>query len=248
MSICSAAGNFNGLPVEPKPFPMRLLLLATGLLASCCPSPPPPYTPVQPKGKVVLVHGFLETGSAFSPMKKRLESQGFECLVPKLRPSDGRGGLEHLARGLKQDIDRAFGEDDPIQMVAFSMGGLVSREYLQNLGGAKRCTTLITVASPHHGTQAAWLYPSKGAVQMRPNSGFLQQLRNTESRLGDMTVVSYRTRLDLVILPSTNSIWDRAENIEHPALLHPLLLNAPTVLQDIEQRLATSGKHRNKHQ
>jgi triacylglycerol lipase len=188
--------------------------------------------------RVVLVHGFLENGTAFSHLKKRLHRQGFVCLVPKLRPSDGRGGLEALAQGLKRDIDAAFGTDQPIQIVGFSMGGVVSRYYLQNLGGAERCEKLFTIASPHNGTKAAWLYPTKGAEQMRPGSGFLEALAKTETNLGTMPVVSYRTPLDLVILPASSSIWERAVNISHPALLHPLMLSSSAVIADLEKRLA----------
>ena len=170
-------------------------------------------------------------------MKRRLEKQGFECLVPKLRPSDGRGGLEALAEGLKKDIDAAYGPAQPISIIAFSMGGLVSRQYLQNLGGAARCERLFTISSPHHGTKAAWVYPTKGAEQMRPGSAFLATLEKSEAKLGKMPIVSYRTPLDLIILPATSSVWDRALNIEHPALLHPLMLTSNTVLSDLERRL-----------
>ena len=117
------------------------------------------------------------------------------------------------------------------------MGGLVSRHYLQNLGGAARCKSLFTISSPHQGTWAAWAYPSKGAAQMRPGSGFLANLSNSEARLGAMPVVSYRTPMDLIILPPTSSVWQRAENLEFTVPLHPLMLNSGPVLDDIERRL-----------
>jgi triacylglycerol lipase len=192
---------------------------------------------LNPTRRVVLVHGFLETGSAFRMLKKRLEKLGVECLVPKLNPSDGRGGLEGLAERLKLDIDSAFGPEQPISIVAFSMGGVVSRHYLQNLGGASRCEKLFTISSPHHGTQAAWIYPSKGAEQMRPGSQFLADLEESQSRLGEMPVVSYRTPMDLIILPPVSSVWDRAVNLEYPVLLHPLMLTSNAVLADLERRL-----------
>lgn len=195
-------------------------------------------TPINEGGKrVVLVHGFLESGTAFLTLKRRLEKQGFHCIVPKLIPSDGRGGLEVLAAGLKRDIDAACGPDEPIRLIGFSMGGIVSRYYLQKLGGAARCEKFFTIASPHNGTKTAWFYATKGAAQMRPGSEFLADLAKTESTLGDMLVVSYRTPLDLVILPATSSVWERAVNIEHPALLHPLMLTSNTVLADLEKRL-----------
>ena len=197
---------------------------------------PPPRTE-----RVVLVHGFLENGQTFKMLKKRLESRGVRCFVPRLRPSDGRGGLENLAVRLKQDIEVEFGTEMPISIVAFSMGGLVSRVYLQNLGGAKRCENLITISSPHQGTNAAWAYPTKGAEQMRPGSQFLVDLRGTEDQLGKMPVVSYRTPMDLVILPPTRSIWERADNLEFPVLMHPLMMTDAKVLDDIERRLLEAG-------
>lgn len=211
---------------------MHLMLFS---LASCAAIPA--KQPSQAVRRVVLVHGFLETGSTFRMMKKRLEKCGFDCFVPRLYHSDGRGGLAFLATHLKRDIDAHFGSTAPISIVAFSMGGLVSREYLQNQGGAQRCKQLITVSSPHQGTKAAWIYPSRGAVEMRPGSQFLVNLGLTQDRLGKMPITSYRTPLDLIILPSTSSVWQRADNVEYPVILHPMMLTSKRVLNDIERRL-----------
>jgi triacylglycerol lipase len=187
--------------------------------------------------RVVLVHGIFERGKNFNLLKQRLTKRGFDCYVPKLDPSDGRGGLENLAAGLKRDIDAKFGPGEPISIVSFSMGGIVSRQYLQHLGGAARCENFITISSPHHGTRLAWLYPTRGAEQMRPGSPFLAELARSQDRLGKMPVASYRTPMDLVILPPTSSVWNRAENLEYPVVLHPLMLHSNQVLADVEQRL-----------
>jgi len=214
------------------------LLVAALFLAgpSCATSPPIAKRPAVPR--VVLVHGFLETGDTYKMMKQRLEKKGFECYVAKLKPIDGRGGLDNLARNLKDEIDAEFGPKEPINIVAFSMGGLASRHYLQELGGAKRCRTLITISSPHHGTSAAWLYPTKGAADMRPGSPFLANLKKSEHRLGKMPVASYRTPMDLIILPPCSSVWDRAENLEFPVIMHPLMLTSRAVIDDVEKRLS----------
>jgi triacylglycerol lipase len=213
-----------------------LAILAGGLgLTSCINRPA--AIPAPRVERVVLVHGFLETGSTFKQLRQRLEKRGVKCQVVKLIPSDGRGGLATLAAGLKRDIDSEFGSDAPISLVAFSMGGLVSRYYLQDLGGATRCENFITVSSPHHGTKAAFVYPSQGAKEMRPGSSFLQGLAQSEHRLGKMPVASYRTPMDLIILPPESSVWDRAENLEYRVPLHPLMLSSSSVLKDIERRL-----------
>ncbi len=122
------------------------------------------------------------------------------------------------------------------------MGGLVSRQYLQNLGGAARCENLITISSPHRGTSAAWLYPTLGAADMRPGSRFLAGLKCTEDRLGKIPVTSCRTPMDLVILPPASSLWDRAENLEYPVILHPFMLNSNAVLTDVERRLVKTER------
>ena len=142
-----------------------------------------------------------------------------------------------MAERLKCDIDEAFGAATPIRVVAFSMGGLVARHYLQLLGGATRCDQLLTISSPHHGTATERLYPSKGARDMRPGSAFLRRLQATEKSLRGVELISYRTPLDLMILPSTSSIWAPALNLDFPVLLHPLMLSDEDVLGDIERRV-----------
>jgi triacylglycerol lipase len=210
---------------------------ATTVLGSSC-AHKTPIAPAAHVRRVVLVHGFLDNGITFGLLKRRLERRGIECYVPRLKHVDGRGGLEACAVKLKQDIDGKFGISEPISMIGFSMGGLVTREYLQHQGGAARCERLITISSPHHGTHAAWLYPSQGVVQMRPGSPFLTQLQRTENELAHIPITSYRTPLDLLILPASSSIWDRAVNLEFPVLLHPLMLSSRAVLDDVEHRLA----------
>lgn len=218
-----------------RPILIKLSAVLSLAATSCAVNPPPTAPPAVPR--VVLVHGFLENGKTFEPLQKRLEKRGFTVYVPRLLHTDGRGGLDKLAEHLKEDIDAKFGTTEPISIVAFSMGGLVSRYYLQDLGGAERCRKFITISSPHNGTRAAWFYPTKGAVQMRPGSEFLANLDATQDRLVKIPVTSYRTPMDLVILPPESSIWNRAENLEYPVLLHPLMLTSNRVLNDIERHL-----------
>jgi triacylglycerol lipase len=72
---------------------------------------------------------------------------------------------------------------------------------------------------------------------MRPGSAFLRRLQATEKSLRGVELISYRTPLDLMILPSTSSIWAPALNLDFPVLLHPLMLSDEDVLGDIERRV-----------
>jgi triacylglycerol lipase len=190
---------------------------------------------------VVLVHGIFQSGRSFAPLVSMLEAQGCECLVPMLIPADARQGIEPLAVQLKAAIDQRWGGTGKIHIVAHSMGGLISRQYLQNLGGYQRCQSLTTLACPHHGTLAAWCYPGKGAWQMRPGSAFLTGLQATEDRLHGIVLRSYCTPMDLIIIPYTSSRWSIAENQTVYAPAHPLVLFTPRVVRNILQVTRPSG-------
>lgn len=234
MSTCSVGGNSTGLPASLM-ITARFFHLFTGIFATAVSCHPQPAKPRY--DRVVMVHGIFEDGKAFDPLKRRLETHGIKCFVPKLKPASGSPGLEKLAEGLRDDINKEFGPTEPFALVAFSMGGLVSRHYLQNLGGAERCQKFITVSTPHNGTKVAYALNTRGVQQMRPDSDFLRELKQTEETLGEMPVISYRTPMDLIILPTTSSVWERAENHSHKVALHPLMLHSNAVLDDIERHL-----------
>lgn len=216
------------------------LLLATGLAGAA----PKKHAP--PLRRVVFVHGIFQNGDmAFGTLRHRLESEGIECFAPTLCPADCRGGLDELAVQLKTQIDRRWGPKARFSLVGFSMGGLVARYYLQEMGGAPRCESLITVSCPHRGTLLAWFHPGKGAWQMRPGSDFLRELDRTEGRLGRMPAASYRTPYDWVVLPSDSSVWPRADDNRRFAVAgHVFMTRAEKVMAAIEERLLDSAHRR----
>ncbi len=174
--------------------------------------------------RVVLIHGIFNSGYVFHAFRRRLESQGFECFAPSLKPRDGRDGIDDWAIKLKREIDSEFGEHTPIILVGFSMGGIVARYYLQKLGGYKRVSSLFTISSPHRGSYLAYFYLGKGTRQLRPNSEFLNELRLEEDKYDGIPVFSYWTPFDLMIIPATSSIWPIAENKRFYSVLHILML------------------------
>ncbi|MBK1825816.1 esterase/lipase family protein [Haloferula rosea] len=211
---------------------IRFLLVLTLLLRPALAQEARPHVT-----HAVLVHGIWESGKyTFTDLRKQLEASGVECLVPSLRPATAHNGLMPLAEQLKSEIDDAFGPDQEFLMIGFSMGGIVSRAYLQSLEGASRCQALVTISSPHQGTRTAFLHPGEGTRQMRPDSPFLRKLAQTEDVLGDLPVVTYRTPMDLVIVPSRNAEWDRAENVVVRCPLHALMSDSDQVRADLFTR------------
>jgi len=187
--------------------------------------------------RVALVHGILDTGKVFDSLADYLTRRGSECATPSLIPNDGRNGLESLAVQLCGAIDSAWGPDSPIDLIGFSMGGLIARYYLQELGGHRRTRRFFAISTPFGGTLWSHLYLGHGVSQMRAGSAFLGQLEQGAGLLEGIELYSYWTPFDLVVLPPTSSVWDRAENIRILAPCHPCMLWSHALRQDIAARM-----------
>ena len=188
--------------------------------------------------RVVLVHGIFDTGSKFKTLKPYLEDRGHVCLAPSLTPNDARDGLPALARQLKHRIDAGFGSEAPFALVGFSMGGLISRWFLQELGGHARVDRFAAIAAPMQGTLWAYGYPGKGAKQMRPGSDFLARLGESVQTLDRMELFAYWTPFDAVIVPQDSADWQLADSTRIPALCHPCMLWHPTLMSHLAAQLA----------
>ncbi len=182
---------------------------------------------------IVLVHGFISTSKIFLLMKKKFEEYGFNCFAPTLKPIDAKLGIEDLGKKLGAEINRVLGQDARFTLIGFSMGGIVSRYYLQELEGIKRVDKFITISTPHHGSYMAYLYFGKGARQLRPNSNFLKELESKEILLKQIKNYSLRTPFDLMIIPSSSSIWNLAINKKYFSLFHAYMLFNPNVIKDL---------------
>ncbi|MEI6860302.1 MAG: lipase [Shewanella sp.] len=190
------------------------------------------------KTKLVLVHGIFNTRSVMIWMKKQFESQGFECFTPTLKPFDGRKGVEYAANNLKNQIDNRYGEHQTIVVIGYSMGGIVARYYLQHLEGYSRTSHLFTVSSPHRGSYTAYLpYPSKAMKQLRPDSDLLRSLDESVGKLDGLKLYSYRTSIDCIVIPSTSSHWDLAENKKFFVIMHLFMIFSRKITNEILARL-----------
>lgn len=122
---------------------------------------------------VVFVHGLAANRSGFLPLQTVLRLAGHRRqLAVSFR---SRGSIEALALQLKRELDRRVG-GGRIDLIAHSMGGLIARFYLQQLGGERRVDRLITLGTPHRGTHAASFLPSPLVRQLLPDGPFIRHL------------------------------------------------------------------------
>jgi triacylglycerol lipase len=186
---------------------------------------------------VVFIHGILDTGHIFKRMRTAFEAEGIHCLAPSLKPRDGRTGLDRLAEHLKQQIDEEFGPSEPIAIVGFSMGAIVGRYYIQELGGRDRVKQYFSIAGPHRGSIWSFFYPGRGASHMRPGSAFLKNLNASAEEFDGMECHAYWTPFDLMIIPQRSAVLPFAENHRIASPCHPCLLINHKVMDDIKYKI-----------
>lgn len=187
---------------------------------------------------MLLVHGIWKSGRAFRAMARYLEQRGFAVHTIDLVPNDGRAPIETLARQVEAFVEARLPQGSPLDLVGFSMGGVVSRYYLQRLGGIERVRRFVTISSPHHGTLTAYLRRLPGALQMRPKSEFLRDLNSDVHQLDRIDVTSIWTPLDLMILPSDSSRLPIGREILVAAPVHALMLHDRRSLRAVADALS----------
>ncbi len=211
---------------------LAAVFLGVGIVPTARASPPPRQV------NVVLVHGIWKTGKIFGPMMHVLEQEGYACCAPDLTPNDCRLGVRDLSRKLAAAIDARFGPSAPVVLIGFSMGGLVSRDYVENVvADRRRVRGVFLIASAGQGTLWANLSPTAGQRDMAIGSPFLGALNADRDPWKDIPLHAYWTPLDLMIVPAVNSRWPQGQATRVLCPAHPLMVRNRVVIADIAARL-----------
>lgn len=185
------------------------------------------------KEPVLLIHGIFRKQAVFDRMAVHLQQQGWDVYRFDLKPNNATKGLDELAHQIADYVETHFKLSQKINLVGLSMGGLVSRYYVQRLGGVKRVKRLITISSPHNGTWMAYLLPLKGCQQMRPNSVFLQDLNSDLEVLQEVQFASIWTPYDFVIVPGASSQVGVGQEIKLAVLSHFMMVRHAQSLETV---------------
>jgi triacylglycerol lipase len=189
---------------------------------------------------LVLVHGLFDTPRIFDGLKWRLAGGRWPLLIPHLPHGLGWVPLEDLARLLGQHIDAAFGSDQPVDVLGFSMGGVIARTWVQLEGGHRRTRRLTTVASPHRGTLAAVPWPRPwlpGLADMKPGSSLLRRLDENVDALRSVECCSFYCPTDLTVFPGWQAVLPFGPRHPVPVFWHNRLMAEPGSLDPVAQEL-----------
>lgn len=194
------------------------------------------------RNPILLVHGLMDTSYKMRKISSHLHNRGWQVCDIDLIPNNGDSKLEILAKQVADLVDRTFAPDQPIDLLGFSMGGLVSRYYLQRLGGIDRVQRFISISAPNNGTIAGYFSQRPGCMQMQPNSEFIKDLNSDVDRLSLLNFTCLWTPFDLIILPPSSSQLRIGTEISIPVPAHPLMVADGRTLTEITKALSQPAK------
>lgn len=193
---------------------------------------------------VLLVHGIDDTAAVFAPMRPRLEATGRVVDALDMVPSNGDASLAVLAAqiGARVEALRTRTGAAKVDLVAFSLGGIASRYYLQRLDGARWVQRFVTLSSPHHGTLTGLLRWNVGASELRIGSPFLADLNRDWARTAaQVQATTIWTPFDLMIVPADSSRLPGATEVVVPVALHPWMLQDARCAEAVARALSVQS-------
>lgn len=162
---------------------------------------------------ILLVHGIIDNHAIFTVLDRALRRRGFQTLATYdyglFTQNIPRAALR-LGEAIEQ-LSAATGYER-IHVIGHSLGGLIARYFVQRLGGDSRVHTLVTLGTPHQGTQLAWAASLLPLIrQLTPGSPVIREL--AEPAPGCRTrFIAFFSDIDHLVVPGRNA------RIDHPDL------------------------------
>ena len=183
-------------------------------------------TPVLPSNAepcddvVVLIHGIFASAGVFRPMRQRLIAST-NAKVASFSHAPG-AGIERIARSLARLVAR-IPVRSRVHLVGHSLGGLVARWYVQELGGHARVAQTISLGSPFGGTERARPFRFLVGADLCRTSPVLAKLRARahEHPVPHLSVVA---DFDAVVVPCESAVFPRGDVVVLPGRGHNSLL------------------------
>lgn len=158
------------------------------------------------KRPLLLVHGIWHNNSAFFLLKHFLRKRGWNNIF-YVDLQTTRFSIPELAEQLRDSVENILKktEKQKIDLIAHSLGGIISRYYIQFLGGGSKVKNLITLGTPHRGTSLSFLGLHESMRSLRPTGRFMNYLNNHKLPAG-VQYISIWSQFDFMILPPENAM------------------------------------------
>ena len=181
---------------------------------------------------VVLVHGYAMSRAYFLLLTARLGASG-------LGPFYGfeywtLGKVASAARRLGEYVEELcrFHEVDSVDLVGHSMGGVVARYYIALGGGAGRVRHLVTLGSPHSGTEVSYFGVGRPVHELMPGSALLVRL-DSAALPGSVQALAIWSRGDAMVWSEAQAGLPGARMVSFDDLGHLGLLASRRVAREV---------------
>jgi pimeloyl-ACP methyl ester carboxylesterase len=173
---------------------------------------PPAPAPQQP-GPVLLLPGYGGGTAGLERLATTLRATTGRDVRVVRAVGDGTGDLTEQARALAATVNGLIvGGAPSVDVVGYSAGGVVARLWAADLGGDRQARRIVTLGSPHQGTEVAQLAgelaPERCPVacrQLAPGSDLLRDLPQGAVP-GPRWVSVWTTEDDVVTPPSSGRL------------------------------------------
>ncbi len=189
---------------------------------------------------IVCVHGLSGHRQNFALLRALLRVHG-RTRVYSFGYDDGEA-LDYAAAGLARTIEEIAKVnelgDGKIDVVAHSMGGLVTRLALLEHAIHPRIHAFVTLGTPHHGTLAARYLGTGRGRDLRPDSELLQRLSVQVPWAPPLPrLIAFHSDTDILMLPAHTATMPGADNRALHGLSHTAYLTRLRALALIERAL-----------
>ena len=188
------------------------------------------------KRPIILIHGLWNNSDIFNFLAAKLDENNIEYYAPTLDHDYGKISIIELASNLNQRIIEQYGLEKEIDVLGFSMGGIIGNYWITKLKGYKRTIRFITIGSPHNGTLMAQLVPSyffKGISEMKVNSRLLREVAGKKKYLQEIQCISFYTIWDLMVFPGWKAYLPKGKKFSLNVFKHRDLVKEKNAINKI---------------
>ena len=186
---------------------------------------------------IIVLHGYAMGRANFRPLGRRLFKAGLGPVLGFEYWSLGKTG--EAARALADYVEevRTATECDQVDLIGHSMGGVVARYYVSLLGGDGVVANLVTIGSPHSGTDVSAIGIGHPGRELLLGSSMMQRLEAAPvPERTKMTVVW--SRADALVPGKRHAHVEGVDELVYDDLGHLCLLTDERVAAAIVERLA----------
>lgn len=187
---------------------------------------------------VIVLHGYAMNRANFLPLAFRLSRAGLGPIVGFEYWTLGRCAAAAKQLAWFVEHVQSMTGSPQVDIIGHSMGGVVGRYYVQLIGGDGAVANLITLGSPHLGTDISKIGVGHATRELVFGSKLLQRLAAAPAPQ-DTRVTMIHSHADCLVPASTQLAINipRAEHIVYDDLGHVALLGSRRVARDIIERL-----------